>query len=84
MSTRGKGDFMTEAEIETLRAAFRADRDPGDVAAELRCSRRSVTRYYAMFRGSPQKLGRPKYREPIRAVRAVPLPSRFYKSNFEL
>ncbi|HEY8751630.1 MAG TPA: hypothetical protein VIM11_26850 [Tepidisphaeraceae bacterium] len=85
---RSNGTALTDAEIRSVRVAFDQGRLSRDIARELKCSTRAVTRYYAIFRGTPQKLGRPKYRDLMHAPKSAPSPtaaqSRFYKSNFEI
>lgn len=84
---RSQGRHLNEEEIARLCAAFAAGRCSLDIARELECSSRSANKYYAIFRGTPQKNGRPDYRKPIPRIVATPRPeskSRFYKSNFEI
>jgi hypothetical protein len=65
---RNKGDHLSEGEIETIRAAYAAGREPEDIAAETGISFRAVKRRCAtMHRPAPKKS----------------LPDRHYRSAFE-
>jgi len=85
-ATRTHGEHLTEEEIARMRAAFEAGRRTEDIAEELRCSGRIANKYYAMFRGTPQKQGRPRNLMICTPRPPAPMPkkSRFYKSNFEI
>jgi hypothetical protein len=72
MKPRTQGAHLNDAEIARLRVAFNCDRRSGDIAAELPCSPQIANKYYRIFRDAATPPPAPT------------LPSRFYKSNFEL
>lgn len=74
---RGKGQHLTEAEIEQLKVAFNASRPSRDIARELQCSTRVVNKYYSYFRVDGTK------QEPSPRVKPT-LPGRFYRTSFDL
>lgn len=80
---RSPGNHFTEAEVETIRAAFESERKPKDVAEQLRCSQRSVNRYFAKLRsGQPISAD---HRKPAPVVQQKRGPvDRFYRGNFDL
>lgn len=74
---RSKGTHLTEDEIAAVKLAFQNGRHIRDVARELKCASRTITKYYGLLRaeGAPQT--------PTRRKPTVPRSSRFYQSNFE-
>lgn len=76
---RSRSQHLTEAEIALLRKAFSSRRTIKDIARELQCSSRTVSKYYGFFRaeGIPQGPQRRPF-DPA-SHRA----SRFYSSTFE-
>jgi DNA invertase Pin-like site-specific DNA recombinase len=83
---RSNGTPLTAEEIKRVRTAFNQGRHVRDIARELQCSRRTVDKYYAEFRGRPNVRHKPLYRQLIHAPKPAPAAaqSRFYKSNFEI
>ena len=72
---RSHGTKLTEAEIAKIKAAYRAGRAVRDIARELKCASRTVSKYYGFFsaEGVVKTPERPKRK----------LPERHYKSNFD-
>jgi transposase len=72
---RSKGQHLTEAEIATIKQDYLAGRHYRDVAKDLKCSSRIVSKYYGLFRaeGAVQNPKRPPVAQ-----------NRFYKSDFSL
>lgn len=86
-ATRTQGERLSDEEIERMRKAFETGRKTEDIAHELRCSGRVANKYYALFRGVPQKRERTSPRHRLIPDPRSPAPkqkSRFYKSNFEI
>jgi hypothetical protein len=83
---RGNGTRLTKDEIGRLRILFNCGLNYLEAARDLKCSSRVASKYYAIWRGKPHEVGKPKYRHRTKPVPAAPAPmqSRFYKSNFEL
>lgn len=77
---RSRGTHLTESEKATIMRSLRNGRPAREVARELACSTRIVTKYYSLFRadGSARKTRGPD--TPARRT----LPDRHYRSNFEL
>jgi hypothetical protein len=76
---RGKGQHLTADEIAFIRTGYKQGRRYSDVARELKCSSRVVSKYYGFFRaeGVPVKTAAPF--NPAKQTT-----DRFYKSNFEI
>lgn len=48
---RGRHDHLTEEEVEDVRRAYRAGYRAEGIARQLRCSVRTIQKYYGFFRG---------------------------------
>lgn len=74
---RSKGTHLTDDELVIVREGYRTNRGIKDVARELKCSSRTITKYYGLFGAEGLRRGseRPVHRQPNKA--------RFYTSNFE-
>ena len=72
---RSKGQHLTETEIATIKQSYLVGRNFRDVAKDLKCSSRIVSKYYGQFRseGAVQNAKRPAVAQ-----------NRFYKSDFSL
>lgn len=80
---RGNGNHFTDGEIAVIKQAFMAERPAAVVAAQLKCSQRSVNRYFEKLRaGSPLRKDTRKA-VPVAATKRAPV-DRFYRGNFEL
>lgn len=73
--TRGHNEHFSAEELAQIRAGFEAGRKAEDLARDMRCSKRAINGYYAKFR-KPTKIVAQRFRPQI--------PSRHYKSSFEL
>ncbi len=73
---RSKGVHLTSDEIALVKVGFAAKRTIQDVARELKCSSRTVSKYYGWFRAEGVPQGGRKH--------SAALPARHYKSSFEL
>lgn len=81
---RSNGNHFTEDEINKVWAAYKANRAPKDIARELKCSSRSINRYYSMIREGRNFLcSKPRKVVPVIEVRRVPV-DRFYHGSFDL
>jgi hypothetical protein len=78
MTVRSHSQYLTEAEIKTLREGFRTGRAIMDLTIDVNCSRRTVIKHFGKFRAAGLVRG------SIAAPAKAPAPSRFYKSSFEL
>lgn len=77
---RSKGQHLTEAEIGLIREAFKVGRHYSEIARELKCSSRVACKYYGLFSAEGVRKNIDKPFDPA----AKQLPSRFYKTSFEL
>lgn len=77
VKTRSRGVHLSDDEIAFIRKGYREDRTIRDVARDLKCSSRNVTKYYGFFRAEGVVKG-------SATPKKLPLPDRFYKSSFEL
>lgn len=82
---RSRSVHLTTEEIAKVKIGFNCGRKPFDVARDLKCAARTISRYYETFRGN----GRPKkYKPKMVEVEQPRIPAppqdRFYKSNFEI
>jgi hypothetical protein len=79
---------LSREEIAFARVGFNTGRNALDVARDLECSGRVIAKYYAQFRGNPNRCRKADYSRPevdTPTPRApVDRASRFYKGNFEL
>lgn len=74
IKTRSNGVHLTEDEIAGVKRSFVAGEKIYDVAKRLKCSSRTIVKYYGFFRA-----------EGVREKPAKrPLADRHYKSSFEL
>lgn len=72
---RSRGTHLSDAEIELVKRAYRDERKIRDVARELKCASRTVSKYYGFFREE----GVRTKSTPAKPVRGP----RYYTSNFE-
>lgn len=75
---RSKGQHLNADEIAVIRRAYLMNRFYRDVARELECSSRVVSKYYSLFQAEGLKRGRDL--EPKKKAGE----GRFYKSTFTL
>lgn len=80
---RGPANHFTPDEIAEIKAAFIAERQPKDIAEQLKCSQRSINRYYAMLREGRAVLSRETRTNPVIEIKRGPV-DRFYRGSFEL
>lgn len=80
---RGPANHFTPAEVEIVRAAFNANRTPKDIAEQLKCSQRSINRYFAMLRDGRDVLSRETRDTAVVETKRAPV-DRFYRGSFEL
>lgn len=80
---RSRGNHFTAAELEVIKGAFKADMEPKKVAQALKCSSRSVRRYFEKLRD-----GRPLRKDTREAIPVVETKrgpvDRRYHGSFEL
>jgi IS30 family transposase len=72
---RTKAMRLTETEISEVKIAFQMGRKVRDIARELQCASRTVSRYYSLFRAEGIAQGQ-HVRRPVTC-------NRFYSSDFE-
>jgi hypothetical protein len=82
IKTRSRGNHLTEAEKVFIKEQFVRGRRSRDVARELQCSSRIVSKYYGFFRAQGVPIG--ARRAPAPEANPLPPRSRFYRSSFEL
>lgn len=75
---RSKGQHLTADEIALIRRGYLTNRFYRDIARELKCSSRVVSKYYGLFQAEGLRKGRDL--EPKKKVGE----GRFYKSTFSL
>jgi IS30 family transposase len=89
--TRTAGVHLSADEVAKIEAGFKVGRGYREVARELKCASRTVSRHYEMLRTEGIDCPRPPrarlYSKPASEFSPTPAaerPSRFYKTTFEL
>ena len=81
---RGNGVPLNEAQLNLITKRFMDKVPLEQVAMELGCSTRTIAKYYGRLRTAGTFQIRERPQPPAPAKPKAPLPSRFYKPNFEL
>jgi response regulator of citrate/malate metabolism len=80
---RGPGNHFTDAEVEVIRGAFKARMAAAKVAEALKCSQRSVNRYFEKLRSGRPITADNRKPAPVVETKRAPV-DRFYRGSFEL